>query len=233
MGAESVILLEKVQKIYYSKTEELCVMDSVDFSLEQGDFVVLIGPSGCGKSTFLNLVCGIDTPTSGSIIYWGTSLADLSERQLTMLRRQRLGMIFQSFELIPVMTVQDNIEYPLLLNKVPRTERRRRLEEIAAELEIGHLMRRPLSAISGGQKQRVAIARSLVIDPEVLLGDEITGNLDRELSRKVYKLLQKKNQENGMTFFLVTHDLEMLKYAKSAYTLEKGSLNLLPKEELV
>lgn len=216
--------VERLYKEYNYGGEVVTACDHINFDVVRGDFILIMGPSGSGKSTLLNLLAGIDKPMAGTIFYQDKPHHILNDTQITLLRRQFLGLIFQSFELIAPMSVRENIEYPLLLIKVDRRQRQQRIAEIATLLGIDHILNRPLKKISGGQKQRVAVARSLVLQPQILLGDEITGNLDHKTSQKIYRLLANYNQQQQQTIILVSHDLAARDYAKTVYHLEDGKL---------
>jgi putative ABC transport system ATP-binding protein len=195
-----------------------------DLSLEvpRGEFLSLMGPSGSGKTTLLNLIAGIDTPTSGEILINGTDLAKLSRAQLTKWRSRHVGYIFQLYHLVPILSAYENVELPLLLSKLTRAERK---ERILAALDLVGLAdradHRP-SELSGGQEQRVAIARAIVHDPELLVADEPTGDLDREAADAILDLLNRLADEHGKTIVMVTHDPKASAAAHRALQLEKG-----------
>ena len=214
-GAPPILQARRATRSYRSKAGEVVALREVDLSIGEGDFAVILGPSGSGKSTLLNVLSGIDTVDEGEILYRGRPLNRYSDARRTHLRRRSIAVVFQSFELVSLMSCYRNIEYPLLLARLPRAQRRRRVQQIADRLEIGHLLARRVSAVSVGQRQRVAIARALVAEPEVVLGDEITGSLDSRSSRRIYTLLREQ-QSGGRTFVMVTHDSSLVEPVRPA-----------------
>jgi len=184
MYMSDALLLEakRITKSYISKDDRVEVLRGCSLTVRQRDFILILGPSGSGKSTLLNLLAGIDTPDSGAIHFQGADIARLDDTARTRLRRSKIGLIFQGFELLPLLTVYENIHIPLVLNGVPRSERQGRIERIADALGIHKELRRRINYISGGQRQRVAIARTLVVEPTLILGDEITGGVDTATS---------------------------------------------------
>ena len=211
-------------KVYRVGGEPVYALRDVQFAAPQGDFVVVNGPSGSGKTTLLNLIAVIDRPTSGEVYIEGTPTSQQSEGQLAALRKTKIGLVFQSFNLIPVLTAAENVEYPLLLQQVPRPERRARVEAMLEEVGLSTLARRRPSALSGGQRQRVAIARALVTGPKVVLADEPTANLDSETGGTVMELMRRLNEEHCVTFVVVTHDPAVSKYAKRRVRILDGRL---------
>ena len=218
----SIIEAHRVTKIYRSGPEEVVPLRDLTFSVEEGDFVALMGPSGSGKTTLLNLMAGIDQPTQGEIIVAGEMISSLSPRALARWRTRNVGFVFQNYNLIPVLTAYENVEVPLLLLSMSRSDRRQRvmvaLGAVGLADRAGHLPRQ----MSGGQQQRVAIARAIVADPRVLLADEPTGNLDRESATATLGLLRRLNDEYGKTFVMVTHDPLAASAAKRQVHLDKG-----------
>ena len=209
---------------YRSKTGAVTALRGVDLTVRRGDFAVVLGPSGSGKSTLLNVLSGLDIVDEGRICYQGRELRSYTDAQRTRLRRRALAVVLQSFELVPLMSCYRNIEFPLLLARIPRRERRRRVQRIADRLEIGDLLARRVSAVSVGQRQRVAIARALVGEPEVVLGDEITGNLDARSSRRIYALLREQQRAEGRTFVMVTHDRSLVEPTDRLLHMRDGVL---------
>jgi len=218
----SIIDVRHVTKVYSSGPEEVVPLQDLSFQIEEGDFVALMGPSGSGKTTLLNLIAGIDQPTQGAVIVAGEEISGLSPRALARWRTRHVGFVFQSYNLIPVLTAFENVEVPLLLLSMSRSERKQRvmvaLEAVQLAERAHHLPRQ----MSGGQQQRVAIARAIVADPRVLLADEPTGNLDREATTATLELLQRLNEEYGKTFVMVTHDPFAAAAAKRQVHLDKG-----------
>ncbi|MCC6646149.1 MAG: ABC transporter ATP-binding protein [Polyangiaceae bacterium] len=218
------IEVRKVVKSFERGGQTLRVLDALDLQIEEGSFDALMGPSGSGKSTLLNLIAGLDRPTSGEVIVAGASLGQMSEAAQATWRSRTLGFIFQSYNLIPVLTAQENVELPLLLTNLSSAERKRRSETalrvVGLEQRMGHLPR----MLSGGQEQRVAIARAIVNDPAVIVADEPTGDLDRQSADDILTLLQKLNTELGKTILMVTHDPMAAERAKTVHRLDKGRL---------
>lgn len=200
-------------------------LDGLDLDIPKGDFLALMGPSGSGKTTLLNLIAGIDSPTEGTLSVDGTDISTLSRNQLAAWRSTHVGYIFQLYNLVPVLTAYENIELPLLLHKLSRGERHRRimtaLQRVCIEDRSDHFPRQ----LSGGQEQRVAIARAIVTDPEIIVADEPTGDLDKPSAHAVMQLLQSLNQDLGKTIIMVTHDPKTTQYAQRALHLDKGRLN--------
>jgi putative ABC transport system ATP-binding protein len=220
----SLIEIHHVTKVYRSGPEEVVPLKNLSFSIEEGEFVALMGPSGSGKTTLLNLIAGIDQPTQGSVVVAGEEISALNARELARWRTRHVGFVFQNYNLIPVLTAFENVEVPLLLLDMSRSERRKRvmvaLEAVDLADRAGHLPRQ----MSGGQQQRVAIARAIVADPQVMLADEPTGNLDRDSATATLGLLQRLNEEYGKTFVMVTHDPLAAEAARRQVHLDKGTI---------
>jgi putative ABC transport system ATP-binding protein len=220
---DRIIRFEKVTKRYETE-DRVVALDSVDLAIDRGERVAIMGPSGSGKSTLLNLVCGLDTPTRGTVFFDGSDLAALDDDQRTRLRREKIGMIFQTFNLLPILNGLENVALPLRLNGV----RTRRAEDRAAQMleRVGLTERmdhRP-DAMSGGERQRVAIARALVFDPPVLLADEPTGNLDSQTGDEVIDLLDRLHDEFNMTIVLVTHNELAAEHCERRIVLRDGRI---------
>ena len=213
-----------VVKVYRRQTEEVRVLDGLSLEIPDGAFVALMGPSGSGKTTLLNLIGGVDQPTSGDVSVDGTNIARMGGSALARWRSSSIGYIFQLYNLIPVLTAQENVELPLLLVSMSGSERKKRaktaLELVGLGDRLGHYPRQ----LSGGQEQRVAIARAIVSDPKVLLADEPTGDLDRKSAEEVLQLLERLNREFKKTIVMVTHDPRAAERAHSQHHLEKGVL---------
>ncbi|MBI1882801.1 MAG: ABC transporter ATP-binding protein [Chlamydiae bacterium] len=224
MNVEGMIKLKNVSKEFMRASERLHVLQNIQLSVGEGEFVALMGPSGSGKSTLLNLIAGIDHPTTGEIWVQETDIARLNESQLASWRCRRVGFIFQFYYLVPVLTAFENVELPLLLMKMSKKNRSDRvmtaLKIVGLEERAKHLP----SQLSGGEEQRVAIARAIVADPKIILADEPTGDLDAKSATEVMKLLEALNQEFKKTILLVTHDPKAAAYAKKTLHLEKGAL---------
>jgi putative ABC transport system ATP-binding protein len=219
-----IVQIHDVSKSFAREGFEVIALDHVSLSIEQGDFLALMGPSGSGKSTLLNLLAGIDRATAGKVDVLGTDLARLSESQLAVWRNAHIGYIFQTFNLIPVLTAFENVELPLLLTRLSKAERRKNvrtaLELVGLEDRMDHQPRQ----LSGGQEQRVAIARAIVTDPDLLLADEPTGNLDAKAGEEILSILSTLNRELRKTIVMVTHDPQAAQYATHEQHLEKGIL---------
>ena len=214
----------EVTKQYTRGKETLEVLSGINLIIVQGDFVALMGPSGSGKTTLLNLIGGLDHPTSGDIIVGDANLNELSGRQLSRWRSENVGFVFQFYNLLPVLTAQRNVELPLLLTRLSRSQRR---QNAATALEVVGLTDRAKhrpGELSGGQQQRVAIARALVADPQLLVCDEPTGDLDRETADEILNLLEVLNRDHGKTIIMVTHDPKAAEHAKQVLHMDKGSL---------
>ncbi len=219
-----MIQVRNLTKRYLQGDIEVLALDNVSLDIDQGEFLVLMGPSGSGKSTLLHILGGIDRPTSGSCIIGNVEVTQLNESQLAEWRNQNIGFVFQTFNLIPVLTAFENVELPLLLTRLSPA-RRRALVDAALDLvglsdRAHHLPRQ----MSGGQEQRTAIARALVTDPALIVADEPTGNLDSQSAQDVLQTLQTLNREAGKTVIMVTHDQKAAAYGKRVVHLEKGSL---------
>ena len=223
-GAETLVRLQQVVKSFRRGGETLTVLDGLDMEIPRGSFEALMGPSGSGKSTLLNLIAGLDRATSGKVIVAGNDLGAMSDGQLAAFRARHLGFIFQSYNLMPVLTAAENVELPLLLTKLPRAERRKRaliaLRVVGLEDRTDHYPRQ----LSGGQEQRVAIARALVNDPTILVADEPTGDLDRKSADAILDLLVRLNKEMGKTIVMVTHDPAAAERATVVRRMDKGVL---------
>lgn len=222
--SDSIVQIRNVSKRFARDGFEVVALDHVDLDIHRGDFLALMGPSGSGKSTLLNLLAGIDRSTEGEVRVMGTDLARMSEGQLAGWRNSHIGYIFQTFNLVPVLTAFENVELPLLLTRLSKAERRKNvttaLELVGLSDRMGHQPRQ----LSGGQEQRVAIARAIVTDPELILADEPTGNLDARSGVEILDILSTLNRELGKTIVMVTHDPNAAKYAGREQHLEKGIL---------
>ena len=220
----NVVDLDRVTKSYRRDKFDIEVLAGVTFSVPEGGFVALMGPSGSGKSTLLNLLAGIDRPTSGSLAVAGQDIARLNESELASWRHRHIGFIFQFYNLIPVLTAFENVELPLTLTRLGKGDRRRKVETALEVVGLGDRMKHFPRQLSGGQEQRVAIARAIVTDPDLLLADEPTGDLDAKSAEDVLDLLVQLNQEFGKTIVMVTHDPRAAARAKTVLHLEKGRL---------
>ena len=207
----AMIKLTGINKIYRTNEIETLALENVNLDVEKGEFVSIMGPSGCGKSTLLNIMGLLDAPSSGKIEINGTSVENMQDKELAAFRNKTLGFVFQSFHLINSLNVIDNVELPLLYRKMPAKERTRLAKEVLERVGLSHRMRHMPTQLSGGQCQRVAIARAIVGNPEIILADEPTGNLDSKMGAEVMELLHKLNKEDGRTIVMVTHNEEQAK----------------------
>ena len=218
-----MIKTENLRKVFRTEMVETVAVANVSIEIKKGEFVAIMGPSGCGKSTLMNMLGLLDNPTEGN--YWldGVEVSSFTEDQQTMLRRGGIGFVFQSFNLIDDLTVFGNIELPLLYMNVPAQERKRRVEEVMARMDISHRAKHYPNQLSGGQQQRVAIARAVISNPKVILADEPTGNLDSKTSVQIMGLFQEL-YEQGKTVIVVTHEPDIDAYAKSHIVVKDGRI---------
>lgn len=223
--SQNVVSLSGVHKSYALGEYEVHALRGVDLSIAEGEFTVIMGPSGSGKSTLLNLLGCIDLPSTGTVEICGQNTNDRSEKDLAALRRENIGFIFQAFNLIPVLSVYENVEYALILKKVPESERGDMVEKIIDQVGLAaHKHHRP-NQLSGGQRQRVAIARALVTRPRMVLADEPTANLDSATGKSILKLMQAMNDLYKTTFIFATHDPDVLTYARRAIRIHDGKID--------
>lgn len=218
------IELKGVRKVYHKERIEIPVLEGLNLDVQSGEFVVLMGPSGSGKSTLLHLLGGLDSPTSGSIRVGDASLESMSERELTAWRSRNVGFIFQMYHLVPVLTAAQNVELPLLLFKMSSSERKKRVNTALSVVGLADRMDHRPNQLSGGQEQRVAIARAVVTDPQLILADEPTGDLDAEMSEEILNLLNLLNTEFRKTIVMVTHDPRAAAHGRRTLHLDKGAL---------
>lgn len=226
----ALISISNLTKIYKRDKQEITVLKDVSIDIEQGDFVALMGPSGSGKTTLLNIIAGIDRPTQGEVMIAGTNIGVLSETELAKWRSRHIGFIFQFYNLIPVLTAFENVELPLMLTPLSKSERRRQVELALSVVGLADRMDHYPRQLSGGQEQRVAIARAIASDPEIFVADEPTGDLDRVSAEEILTLLKRLNKEFGKTIVMVTHDPSAANRARIIHHLDKG--DLLPLEQL-
>jgi putative ABC transport system ATP-binding protein len=221
---ETIIRTRKLSKEFVRDEFHVIALDEVDIEIEKGDFTALMGPSGSGKSTLLHLIAAMDKPTAGDIEVLGTNLRELSDKQIAHWRNEHIGFIFQSFNLIPVLTALENVELPLKLTRLGKKERIEHAQTALRLVGLGDRLDHLPKQLSGGQEQRVAIARAIVTDPDLILADEPTGNLDAAAAEDVLTMLTRLNREFGKTVLIVTHDPHAAKFAKTVRYLEKGQL---------
>ncbi|MCH2355998.1 MAG: ABC transporter ATP-binding protein [Pseudomonadales bacterium] len=220
----AIVSLKGIDKVYTKGRETVEVLEGIDLEIDEGDFVALMGPSGSGKTTLLNLIGGIDQPTRGSVVVGGQQLVGLSSNKLAKWRSENIGFIFQSYNLLPVLTAQRNVALPLLLTKLSAAQRRRRTEVALQIVGLEDRAKHKPGELSGGQQQRVAIARAIVADPAVLICDEPTGDLDRDTANEILDLLEILNKDYGKTIIMVTHDPKAASHAHHILGLDKGQL---------
>jgi putative ABC transport system ATP-binding protein len=223
-GANSLIHVRGLDKTYRRGGEEIHVLQGLNLDVDKGDFVAFMGPSGSGKTTLLNLLGGLDVPSRGSITVSGDEITHMSGNKLTEWRARHVGFIFQMYNLIPVLTAFQNVELPLLLTKLSRSERRKHVETVLAIVNLTDRMNHYPRQLSGGQEQRVAIARAIVADPTFLLCDEPTGDLDRKSADEILDLLTRLSKEYNKTILMVTHDAAAADRAQAVLHLNKGVL---------
>ncbi|MBI1731253.1 MAG: ABC transporter ATP-binding protein [Gammaproteobacteria bacterium] len=222
--AETLVRASGITKTYRRGGESINVLSGLMLDVPRGDFLALMGPSGSGKSTLLNLIGGIDRATSGSIEFAGRRLEDMNESELARWRARHVGFIFQMHHLLPMLTAQDNVELPLLLTGFPGAERRRRAAAALKLVGLADRVKHKPAELSGGQEQRVGVARAIVTDPDILLCDEPTGDLDRKAGDAILDLLQALNGEHGKTIVMVTHDPHAAVRAKRTLYFDQGVL---------
>ncbi|MDE7387957.1 MAG: ABC transporter ATP-binding protein [Muribaculaceae bacterium] len=203
-----MIRLTGINKVYRTSEIETQALENVNIDIDRGEFVSIMGPSGCGKSTLLNIMGLLDTPTSGTVEIDSTDLSHMNDRQLSAFRNQKLGFVFQSFHLIGSLNVIDNVEIPLIYRSMSAADRHARAREVLERVGLSHRLRHMPSQLSGGQCQRVAIARAIAGNPEIILADEPTGNLDSKVGAEVMEMLHRLNHEDGRTIVMVTHNEE-------------------------
>jgi putative ABC transport system ATP-binding protein len=221
---EVLVHVDRVEKIFHRGSEDIHVLSELSLAVPAGEFLALMGPSGSGKSTLLNLIGGLDRPTSGSVTVAGDRLDQLSDRQLAAWRARHIGFVFQLYNLMPVLTAEQNVELPLLLTHLSKAERRKHVAAALALVGLSHRAGHYPRTLSGGEQQRVGIARGIVTDPTLLLCDEPTGDLDRKAGDEILNLLQALNREHGKTIVMVTHDPHASARASRTVHLTKGRL---------
>ena len=214
-----------VDKVFRRGTEEIHVLSKLDLEIGKGEFVALMGPSGSGKSTLLNLIGGLDRPTEGWIEVGGERIHEMSDRQLAAWRARHVGLVFQFYNLLPVLSAERNVELPLLLTHLSKAQRRQHVETALKVVGLSHRARHYPRTLSGGEQQRTGIARAIVTDPTILLCDEPTGDLDRKSGDEILSLLQALNREHGKTIVMVTHDPHASARASRTVYLDKGQLS--------
>jgi len=224
-----IVSLTNVIKNYGNEKIIVKALRGIDLKILEGDFSVIMGPSGCGKSTMLNIIGGLDKATSGEVKFDGKDFNSLTNKELSIIRRNQIGFVFQNYNLLPVLTAYENAEYVLMLQEMPISQRKEKVMHFFKEMGLDGLENRFPRELSGGQQQRVAIARAVVSNPLLVLADEITANVDSETAQSLLLLIEKLNKINKTTFLISTHDPEVIKFAKKVIVLKDGRID---KEEL-
>jgi putative ABC transport system ATP-binding protein len=220
----AVVKLEDVTRVYETASETVRALDGVSLSIEKGEFVAIAGPSGSGKSTLLNLIGALDIPTTGSLVISDKDLSKLNRKQRAELRRDTLGFVFQAYNLIPVLTVMENVEYVQVLQGVDKKKRRERAAEVLRQVGLEGMFDRRPNELSGGQQQRVAVARAIASSPDLVLADEPTANLDSTTSEALLDTMAELNKEHGVTFVFATHDPRVMSRASRLIRLVDGKI---------
>jgi putative ABC transport system ATP-binding protein len=223
-GARAIVEIRGLRKVYVRDKQEVTVLDGIDLDIPEGSFEALMGPSGSGKTTLLNLIAGIDQPTAGTVRVAGDEIGRMGETERAAWRARNIGFIFQFYNLMPVLTAAENVELPLLLTHLSKAERRRRVDVALKLVSLSDRADHTPRQLSGGQQQRVAIARAIVADPQIVVADEPTGDLDRKSAEDVLGLLTTLNETLGKTIVMVTHDPHAAERAKIQRRLDKGLL---------
>lgn len=218
----NILEVKNLSKIYGKGDTLVKAVDDVSFTVEQGEFVAIIGPSGSGKSTLLHIIGGVDTPTTGNVIIDGTDITKLKESPLSIFRRRQIGLVYQFYNLIPILTVEENLTLPLLLDG--RKANKEQIDYLVSNLSLGDRLKHLPNQLSGGQQQRVSIGRALANNPALLLADEPTGNLDSENSKEIVALLRKFNREHNQTVIMITHDERIAQSADRIIAIEDGKI---------
>jgi len=220
----TVIKTNNLSKIYHQGEIEVIALNDVSCEFKKGEFTAIVGPSGSGKTTFLNIVGGLDSPDKGNVLIDNIDITKLNSSKLIDFRLHKIGFIFQSYNLIPVLTAQENVEFIMLLQGTDKDFREKRTKELLEEVGLGDLMKRRPTQLSGGQQQRVAVARALASKPSFILADEPTANLDSKSTSQLLDIMSKMNKEEGITFIFSTHDQRVIDKARRVITLEDGKI---------
>ncbi len=219
-----MLKIENLKKVFRTEEIETIALDGVSLEVKQGEFVAVMGPSGCGKSTLLNIVGLLDNPTDGNYFLMGQEVGSLKEKQRTQYRKGRIGFVFQSFNLIDELNVFENVELPLIYLRIKASERKKMVNEILKRMGISHRAGHFPQQLSGGQQQRVSIGRALINDPDIMLADEPTGNLDSKTGREIIELLKLSNKKYNQTLIVITHDEHIALQADRIIALEDGRI---------
>jgi len=220
----NVIESHNLSKIYNPDTIPVCAVNGVDLQIEEGEFTALVGPSGSGKTTLLNLIGGLDYPTGGDVKVAGVDITNMSENKLIDFRLRNIGFVFQAYNLIPVLTASENVEFVMLLQKTSKKEREKRAIDLLTEVGLKDKLKNRPSELSGGQQQRVAVARALASKPRFILADEPTANLDSKSAENLLEIMSKLNKDENMTFIFSTHDQRVIDKARRVVTLADGKI---------
>ena len=217
-----ILRVDRLKKVYGKSDAKVIALNEVSFDVEEGEFVAIIGPSGSGKSTLLHLIAGLEKPSFGNVYFYDKNIFEMNKRELEILRREEIGVIYQFYNLIPTLTVKENIKLPVELDgkKVDR----KKLQEIIEFLSLNDRLRHLPNELSGGQQQKVAIGRALMINPKIILADEPTGNLDSKSSDEIVELFKRVNKEYKQTIIMITHNLEIAKQADRIIKIEDGKI---------
>ena len=218
----NILKIENLKKVYGSGETEVKALDDISFQVEEGEFIAIIGPSGSGKSTLLHSIAGLEKPTSGKVYFYDKDIYKMNKRELTILRRQKIGIIYQFYNLIPTLNVEENITLPIELDR--KKIDTKKLDEIIKFLGLEKRKKHLPNELSGGQQQKVAIGRALMINPTIILADEPTGNLDSKSSEEIMKVLKKANKDYKQTIIMITHNLEIAKLADRIIKIEDGRI---------
>ena len=219
---EKLIVTKNVRRDYRSDSVVVHAVRGIDLTIEKGEFTAIVGPSGSGKTTFLNLISGLDTPSDGAVFLKEREISSMSGNELSDFRRDHIGFVFQAYNLIPVLTVEENVEYVMMLQGVDKEERHERVSKMLEKLDLRGYEKRFPPELSGGQQQRVAVARAMVAEPDIILADEPTANLDSHTGAALLDMMRQLNRDNNMTFLFSTHDQHVLEKAGRLVVLEDG-----------
>ena len=218
----NILKIENLKKVYGSGETEVKALDDISFQVEEGEFIAIIGPSGSGKSTLLHSIAGLEKPTSGNVYFYDKDIYKMNKKELTILRRQKIGIIYQFYNLIPTLNVEENIILPIELDR--KKIETKKLDEIIKFLGLEKRKKHLPNELSGGQQQKVAIGRALMINPTIILADEPTGNLDSKSSEEIMQVLKKANKDYKQTIIMITHNLEIAKLADRIIKIEDGKI---------
>ena len=218
----NILKVENVSKIYGKNEAQVIALNNISFEVEEGEFIAVIGPSGSGKSTLLHTIAGLEKPTNGQVYFYEKNMYEMSKKELTILRREKIGIIYQFYNLIPTLNTEENILLPLELDR--KKIDKEKFDNIIKFLNIDNRRKHLPNELSGGQQQKVAIGRALMIEPKIILADEPTGNLDSKSSNEIIQLLKKANEEYNQTIIMITHNLEIAKLADRIIKIEDGKI---------